>query len=503
MATQRKKGAIIGYANILVKNIVNLAYTPMLLAFIGQDEFGVYQTAYQFIFSIQLLSFGFSVAYVRFYTLRKVKDDEAGIHCLNGMYLKLYLVICSLAIAVGFLMVAASGFLFKESFSSSEIKLVQVLMMIMTFNTAAILMSTVFDAYIISHEQFAFQQSRQMLATLLTPLLALVLLFVGMGAVGVALAQLVANIVLLLLNVVFAIRRLGMKFDFRNRDKTLFGALVAFSTWIFANQLTDLITLNFPSVVLGAISGAGAVAVFSIAMQFRALFYSVSTTLSNVFIPKVNRIVAESDDNKELTLLMARVGRYQAILYCWVLGGFVILGKWFVCVWAGEAFVDAYWITLVIAIPLVVPLVQNVGIEIQKARNQHRARSIVYFVTSLVNLAVTFILAPRFGYWAPAIGFAVYIIAATWFFMNWYYQARIQLDMFYFWKRVSPVLVSGCVVVVLGLIGEHYVPVCSLSAFMGWGIVYSILYGAVIWRTGLVKDERRAIIGRIAALKGK
>ena len=66
MVSQRKTGAILGYANIIVKNLVNLVYTPMLLAFVGQADYGVYQTSNSFVFSLTLLTFGFSEAYIRF-----------------------------------------------------------------------------------------------------------------------------------------------------------------------------------------------------------------------------------------------------------------------------------------------------------------------------------------------------------------------------------------------------------------------------------------------------
>lgn len=41
MTSQRKAGAILGYLNIIVKNLVNLIYTPMLLSFVGQADYGV------------------------------------------------------------------------------------------------------------------------------------------------------------------------------------------------------------------------------------------------------------------------------------------------------------------------------------------------------------------------------------------------------------------------------------------------------------------------------
>lgn len=376
MGSQRKAGAALGYVNIVVKNLVNLVYTPMLLAFIGEGEYGVYQTSYQFVFSLQILSFGFSSAYVRFYTQRKVQDDEKGIRTLNGMYLMLYSVICIAAIAIGLVLSGLCGQFFSSTFSAQEIDLAGIIMAIMTFNVATTLMSTVFDAYIVSHERFSFQQTRQLLTTLAMPVLALVLLMLGMGAVGVSLAQLATSLVLLGLNAAYAIGKLSMRFSIRGFDGNLFCALAAFSAWLFINQLTDLAVLNLPSVFLGALSGATTVAVFTIATQLRTLFVSISTTLSNVFVPQVNLMVANSSDDIELTRLMTRIGRYQAILFCWVFGGFVLLGEWFVRVWAGEAFADAYWITLITVAPLAIPLIQNVGIEIQRAKNKHKARSI-------------------------------------------------------------------------------------------------------------------------------
>ena len=85
MASQRKVGAILGYANIIVKNLVNLVYTPMLLAFVGQADYGVYQTANSFVFSLTLLTFGFSEAYIRFYTLKRLNGTEDDVRSLNGM----------------------------------------------------------------------------------------------------------------------------------------------------------------------------------------------------------------------------------------------------------------------------------------------------------------------------------------------------------------------------------------------------------------------------------
>lgn len=500
VASQRKAGAVLGYLNIIVKNLVNLVYTPMLLAFVGQADYGVYQTANSFVFSLTLLTFGFSEAYIRFYTQEKAKGDECDIRRLNGMYLMLYIVVCTVALSLGLLFSANVATFFAGSFTSEQVGLAGELMAIMSFNVAATLFSTVFDAYILAHEQFKFQQSRQMFTSLATPGVAFVLLNVGMGAVGVASAQLAVTLTLLVLNARFAIVKLGMKFDISRFDGSLFRAIAAFSAWIFGNQVCELVNQSVPNMILGALSGAVTVSVFAVSINIRGIFVSLSTVMSNVFVPKINRIVAESDDNAELTRLMTRVGRYQMFLFCWVYCGFILLGRFFIVKWAGEGFMDAYWLISTMALPLVIPLCQNTGIEIQRAKNRHKVRSVVYLCMALLNVAFTWVASPYLGYWAPAIAYIASISLGNGLFMNWYYHARIGLDMGYFWRRNLPVaLVSaGVLAVCMGFV--HLAPVSNWLLFLVWGAVYTTLFALAMWRFVLDGDERASIAAKVPFL---
>lgn len=501
MASQRKAGAVLGYANIIVKNLVNLVYTPMLLAFVGQADYGVFQTSNSFVFSLSLLTFGFSEAYIRFYTQERAHGTEADIRRLNGMYLVLYLCVCGVALALGLLFAANVSTLFSGSFTPGQVGLAGELMAIMAFSVACTLFSTVFDAYILAHEQFKFQQSRQMFTSLATPGVAFLLLNLGMGAVGVALAQLAVNATLLVLNARFAIARLGMRFDAHRFDRALFGSIAAFSAWIFANQVCELVNQSVPNILLGALTSAVTVSVFAVSLQVRSVFVSLSTVMSNVFVPKINRIVATSDDNGVLTRLMTRVGRYQMFLFCWVYCGFVLLGRFFVIRWAGEGFLDSYYLICAMALPLGVPLCQNTGIEIQRAKNKHKARSVVYLCMAGINVVFTWLASSYLGYWAPAAAYVMSITLGNGLFMNWYYQKRIGLDMFYFWRRNLPVaLVSAAVLLVCkGL--SALLPVVSWLTFLVWGAVYTVLFAAAMWRFVLDSDEKSALTSRLPFLR--
>ena len=497
MVSQRRAGAILGYANIVVKNLVNLVYTPMLLAFVGQADYGVFQTSNSFVFSLSLLTFGFSEAYIRFYTQKRTHGTEEDIKSLNGMYLMLYIGVCAVALALGLLFAANVETFFSGSFTPDQVGLAGQLMTIMAFSVTCTLFSTVFDAYVLAHEQFRFQQTRQMFTTLATPGIAFLLLTLGMGTVGVALAQLAVNVILLLLNARFAILKLGMRFDLRRFDGALFRAIAAFSAWIFGNQVCDLVNNSVPNMLLGALTSAVTVSVFAVSIQIRNVFVSLSTVMSSVFVPKINRIVATSDDNGELTRLMTRVGRYQMFLFCWVYCGFVLLGRFFIAKWAGEGFLDAYYLICAMALPLGVPLCQNTGIEIQRAKNRHKARSVAYLVMACINVLFTWLASPYLGFWAPAIAYIASIGLGNGLFMNWYYHNRIGLDMGFFWKRNLPVVIASACVTAVGMAVGHFVPVSGWLGFCAWGLAYTAVFAGAMWAFVLDDGEKAGVLKRL------
>lgn len=494
MVSQRKAGAILGYVNVIAKNLVNLLYVPLLLHFLGQGDYGVFQMTNSVVFALGLLSAGFYGSYVRFYMQERAHGTETGIRRLNGMFLLVYFVVVVLCLIGGVALTANVERLFSGGLTPSEVGLARILMMIMSANIAVQLLSTPFDSYIVAHERFAFQQTRQLVTTLAMPVLAVILLYVGMGAVGVAIATLTVSVVLLIMNVWYAVRTLSMRFMFNGLQWSLFKAIAIFSFWIFLNQIFDLVNNNVPNFLLGAMASSTVVATFAISVQIRNIFVAMSTTMSNVFVPRINRIVAESDDNDVLTKLMTKVGRYQMILFWFIYGGFVVVGQDFVRLWAGKANADAYWLCVMMVLPVMVPLTQNTGIEIQRAKNRHKARSLVYVLTAVLDIILSVLLIPSLGYWATAIGYIVSIVLGTGLFMNWYYQYRIGLNMVYFWKNMMPTILTSIASIVLCSFATHIFVMSDLLHLLVFGVLYCLVYAIGAWVVIATSQEREQIL---------
>ncbi len=87
---QRKIGTLLSYALLLGNTIVNLAYVPILLSFIGVAEFGLYRLLGSVIAYFNVLDFGLSATITRFLVKYKTLQDQEKIDKLLTMSLILY-----------------------------------------------------------------------------------------------------------------------------------------------------------------------------------------------------------------------------------------------------------------------------------------------------------------------------------------------------------------------------------------------------------------------------
>ena len=102
--------------------------------------------------------------------------------------------------------------------------------------------------------------------------------------------------------------------------------------------------------------------------------------------------------------------------------------------------------TLVIMIPLTIPLIQNLGILILQAKNKHAFRSIVYVIIAVVNVAISIPLAKRYGGLGCAIATSGCLFIGNGIIINIYYH-RIGIKIVKFFREIAklslPILLAG------------------------------------------------------------
>ena len=499
---QKKVGVLLTYIGEAIKILTTLIYTPVMLRLLGQSEYGLYQLVSSTVAYLSLLSLGFGSAYVRYHSRYQAQNDETGIARLNGMFMIVFCVISVLCLICGGVMTANAQWIFGDGLTAGEQTKAKLLMAILVISMAITFPNSVFNCYVTAHERFAFQKLLIVVQGLLNPFLTLPLLLLGYGSVAVVAVSAVLTAVVFVTNGFFCLKKLKMRFCFKELQFSLLKEMWVFTFFIFLNQIIDQVNWAVDKFLLGRMVGTAAVAVYGIGGQINSLYLQMSTAVSNVFVPKVNRIVARSDDNRALTGLMIRVGRVQYLILALIVTGFFFFGQPFIHLWAGGGYEDAYYVALWLIGPVTVPLVQNLGVEIQRAKNKHRGRSVVYAGLALVNVVLSVFLIRRWGIVGAAVGTAVAIFLGNILFMNWYYHNKLGLDMLAFWKEIAKLLPATGLTCLFGAAYTHFVRVS------GWGMLllavaaYTAVYGIAMWLIGLNSYEKQLFRKAVRKLVG-
>ena len=494
---QRKAGVILSYAGEMVKIVVSLVYTPVMLRLLGQSEYGLYQLVYSVVSYLSLLSLGFGSSYLRFYSRYKAQKDESGVAKLNGMFILIFSSISIICIICGSIMIGNIHNIFGTGLTKQEYETARVLMGLLIINLAMTFPNSVFNCSITAHEKFFFQKLLILLQNLFSPFLTIPLLIMGYGSIGMVSVTTFLTFVLLFSNMFYCFKNLHIRFEFKGLQISLLKEMWGFTFFIFLNQIIDQINWSLDKFLLGRFAGTTAVAVYGVGGQINTLYLQFSSSVSNVFVPKVNRIVAETNDDEQLTKLFTKVGRIQFMVLGLILSGFVFLGTPFVKLWAGSEYSESYVVTLLLIIPVTVPLIQNLGIEIQRAKKMHKASPMVYYVIEIANVFISIPLIKVIGPTGAALGTAISLIVGNIIFMNWYYHVRIGMNMIYFWKEIAkfiPALITPCGV---GFLIMKFAHVSGIFNVFIYSIIYMVIYGISMYFLGMNTEEKNLVMGPV------
>jgi len=489
---QLKAGVVLSYTTQAIQILTGLIYTPVMLRLLGQSEYGLYQLVQSVVSYLSLLSLGFGASYMRFYSRYKVKEESENIAKLNGMFMLIFLAISVICLLCGGVMTVRADLIFGSGLTPSELSKSRVLMALMVFNMAVTFVNSVFTSNITAHERFFFQRVVELLRVIFNPFLTLPLLILGYGSIGMVVISTLLTIFAFALNMSYCFGKLKIKFNFKNLDFGLLKEMWVFTIFIFITMIVDQINWSIDKFLLGRMVGTTAVAVYGVAGQLNALYLSLTSSISAVFIPRVNMIVAKKDDSAELTDIFTKVGRIQFMILALVLSGYILFGREFINIWAGSGYDESYMVGIFLMTPVTVPLIQNLGIEIRRAKNLHKIPSFVMLGVAFLNFAVSIPLIKIWGAKGAALGTFFGLFVNT-VFINIYYYKKCNLDILYFWRKIFKLLL---LVILSGSIGT-VVKLCFNTADIKYLIlniiIYTIIYCLIIGIWGTNDYEKQLI----------
>jgi len=504
--SQRGIGIAMSYISVAIGLLTTVVYTPLINRTLGMETYGAYSWSLSIIQYLSLFQLGLYATFTRFYSRLKERGDNRGVAELNGLFLCIYIIIGIVAFTAGMVLIKSIGTIIPvpSNVDASEVDSLRFLMIIMVINISIDFPTYIFLSNIIVQEQYFFARLMNIVKQLLSPLLGIPMLLLGFGSASLVFATTTVTILIELSYIVFCFRVLHIHFRFRIPSFRYLKEIFSFSFFIFLNLIVDQINWSVDKNLLGFYAGTVEVGIYTNADQLSQYFFSFASTISDVFTPKVHRIVAANrkNANKELTGLFIQIGRLQFMLLSLITIGFIAVGKPFVNFYA-NGYTATYYVAIILFFSIFISAIQYLGTPILQAKNMHRFKAVLNFSVVFLNIALSIPLCKRFGAVGSAIGTFISNIFINGFVINWYYAKHVGLNIRLFWYNmiklsrglIFPIIMMF--VIVLGIRPD------SIFSMIIWGIVIVITYAVSMLKWGMNKTEKKFVFRMIRKLAGR
>lgn len=480
-----KFGVILSYAGMGISILGALFISNKILNYIGDYNYGLYSFVNSITMWLSVISSALTASFLK-YTSLEANHNNGDVSKTNTIYCKMLSLMGIAVVVLGF---SVLGFLYASGstigkYDWEDSQLMYLLFALSIVNIGLTMPTNIFSLYINYKKQFVF-------ARILTIVIAIInfggqflIAYFSRSIIAIAAFTIVITLMTYLSNAYFCRRVLKIRFaKVTLRDnKNLLYSIFVFSGILLFNSIVDQINSNVDKTLLGIFAAPEDVTIYQMAQQLTMCFTTMSVSVSGVFAPTIHELVVKNDTEK-INNLYLKISKIQSIILCCVAFGFLSCGKNFIIWWIGEKRVMSYYVAAALMLLNIGPLTLNSSIEIQRAKNKHLFRAIVYFVLAVLNVSLSsmflYIFEQEYAVFACLVGTIITTICSHWISMNIYNKCIIGLPVGrYFFTMIQYIMVG--ILSYLTVLGCNELFIAQINSvvlkFMTQGLVFIVIY---------------------------
>lgn len=447
---QIKIGAIISYLALGINIFFGLIYTPWMINSIGRENYGLFTLAMSVI-TLFVFDFGLSNAITRFLSkyLAEGRQDKTD-NCL-GIVAKLYLYID----IVIFVVLASFYFfipLIYRELTPEEVEKFKVVYVVAAIFAVVSFPFIPLNGILTSYEKFIQLKICDLIHKFLVVGSMSICLLIGYGLYALVLVNALSGVATIVMKLWCIKHYTKATVRLSYSDKKEIKDILSFSGWTTILSIAQRMIFTIAPTILGIFSGSVPIAIFGIATSLESYVYLFSTALSGMFLPRVSQILATG--NGDIMPLMIKIGRIQLMIAGAVIMGFIVLGEDFIHLWVGSGFSDSYWCTVLLILPSLIQLPQEIGIQAIVAENKVKQQAMVYFLMAIINILLSLLLTWRYDAIGMSVSICISYIVRT-IGLDIIFKKELHLNLGIFFKQTFAKLGTMIMVVTL-----FTIPIC-------------------------------------------
>ncbi|MDD4439329.1 MAG: oligosaccharide flippase family protein [Tissierellia bacterium] len=500
---QIKIGGIISYLTIGFSIISGLIYTPWMISVIGQSNFGLYTLATSLV-TMVTIDLGLSSAVTRFISKYRAKNDIESIRKFLGIAYKLFI-----ALAIIFLVSLTIVYFNVDriflKLTPDEIEKVKVLLSIAGLYAVISFPFHPLDGLLVSGEWFIFQKSTALVNKVLNIALMITALLMGYGLYSLVVVNAFSGLVIIGMKLYFLKKYDPQQIEWKGFDTRLTREIFSFSLWVMVISIAQRLILNITPSVLGITSGSREIAIFSAAMTIEGYVWTFATVFSGMFLPKVSRLIYGDNAGPEaIQTLMIKVGRIQFILLAAIVSIFIVTGRGFILNWLGIDFEKSYLITVLLILPGLITIPQEIASTTLIASNQVRYNALSRIIIAVISISLSYLLSLKFG--STGAGIAIFIgnMIGGAIILNIIYARVLKINVWAFFRKCQISMAFPFVLVLFfGFTLNYFIKEVSWLNTLIKIIILSLIYSLSAYYYAINSYEKELVFGAIRKMINK
>ena len=500
--SQKRIGILITYANLVAGMIINVFLTPYMIASLGDVDYSIYKVIQSFAGPLAMFQLGVSTVVARSIAKEQnateIKRNTLA-HALLASVIMAMMVL--LAASVMYVLIPTA---YGKTYGAESILAARK--MFVFFATASILhiLTDAFSGCVIGHEHFAINSSIAFGKTLGKVLLYLVFLKCGLSVVSLAVADMILAAGVFALTAGYALLVLKERPKVIAFDKKMMIEILSFGVAIFLQTFVNQVNNNVDIMILGGCTeDKSYITMYASALAIYTIYNSLISVMTNFYLPDATKLLNKGASGDDITDFVIHRGRWQAIIAVACVFGFILFGRNFIRIWIGENYINAYYVILMLMIPVTVPLVENSMIAVLDAMLKRFVRSVTLVVMAILNVAISLWLVRTIGFWGAALGTVISLIVGHGVVMNIYYSRAFGVNVLRMFREIfRGILPSGILASVLCIPVAVYLS-DTITSFVIKCLCFVGVYCLFLNWFGLNDAEKRTLFSRFGILTEK
>lgn len=497
--SEKKGGVILSYIGMVVNVIIKFLYTPFLLMALGQSDYGLFSLASSIVGYLAILDLGFGSAVTRYTVKYKSDNDSIKLYKLYSTVSLLYIIIGITALIICLVLASLTTQLFGNTMNTEEVSKLKMMLILCGVNLLFTFPLQISSSVLSAYEKFVFKNLVNLVKYIACPFTMVLLIYlVHIGAVGAIWVVTIFNFMAFFVMYLYSWKRLDFKISIAYIDFNLIKPLFNLSASMFMLMIFEQLQFNSGQFILGMTQGAEVVAVWGIAMVFVLNFRSISTSITNVYMPTFFNLtfLEKWEDIQSYAIRMSRLQSYVLIL---LLANFIIWGKEFVFLWAGNKYSDAFDAASIIMVPLTLALLFDFSYLIQIAQKRLTYRILTLFIGYIISFIFVCLIFENIDISTYSYIIAASIISSQIFGVMWYVKRQLNFvkikEILINIVQIASVPISVAIVVLL-LLHFTRLSIYSISNFIFYVLFYNIITISLFWFCCFNQSEKNLILRR-------